>query len=72
MILPLAPLYEDARVIPLLPKEGSGVVEREADARTHHPLAPSSAEEGNSFHGGGEVGVHPSKDGKRRANKKRC
>jgi hypothetical protein len=38
-------------VIPLLDKEGVGVVDWFGLSRTHHPLTPSSAEEGSHFHG---------------------
>jgi len=49
MILPLAPLYENARVIPLLAKEGSGVVDREADAEIHQLLPPPPPRRGTTF-----------------------
>ena len=35
-------------VIPLLDKEGVGVVDWFGLSRTHHPLTPSSAEEGGT------------------------
>jgi hypothetical protein len=49
MILPLAPLYENARVIPLFAKEGSGVVDREAGAKIRHPLPPPQSRRGTTF-----------------------
>ena len=52
MIHPPACVHENAPVIPLLDKEGLGVVERDAHAGIHHLPAPSSAEEGTHFPGG--------------------
>ena len=42
------------KMIPLLIKEGSGVVDQITDAATHHPLSPPPAEEGSQFHGSEE------------------
>jgi len=43
---------ETMKMIPLLVKEGSGVVDRNAEAATHHPLPPPPAEEGSHFQSG--------------------
>jgi hypothetical protein len=49
MILPLSPLYENARVARLLAEERSGVVDREADAGTRHALPPPQPRRGIDF-----------------------
>jgi hypothetical protein len=40
---------QGAQAIPLLSKEGLGVVDREPHADAHHPLPPPPAEEGNHY-----------------------
>ncbi|HXX22210.1 MAG TPA: NAD(P)/FAD-dependent oxidoreductase [Terriglobia bacterium] len=47
--LPLDGHPETMKMVPLLSKEGAGVVSRSA----HHPLTPSSSEEGSRFQSGG-------------------
>jgi hypothetical protein len=64
-------MHEDAQVIPLLPKEGLGVVGRDADAGVYHPPTPSPAEQGSHSFGGKETQERPARDGKRRENAKK-
>jgi hypothetical protein len=40
MTLRLAPVHEDCQLIPLLAKEGLGVVDWYSNDKTHHPLPP--------------------------------
>jgi len=64
MILPLAPLYENARVIPLLAKEGSGVVDREASAEIHQFLPPPPPSRGTTFMAEGRLEYGPPRTAK--------
>jgi hypothetical protein len=59
MILWLATGHEAAQVIPLLAKEGLGVVDRGADAGTHHPLPPPQPRKGVIFVAGGGLASGP-------------
>jgi len=52
MTLRLAPEHEDCQLIPLLDKEGLGVVDWDAHVETHHPLPPPQARRGLIFPAG--------------------
>jgi hypothetical protein len=49
MIIRLRTVHEDAQAIPLLPKEGLGVVDGEAGAGAHRPLPPPLPRRGVVF-----------------------
>jgi len=50
MIQRLAAIHVDALPIPLLDKEGSGVVDESTDPETDHPQAPPRPGRGVSFY----------------------
>jgi hypothetical protein len=70
MILRLATVQEKAQVIPLLAKEGLGVVGRGADAELQQRY-PSCAEERSHSHVRSETQEQPAKDGRRREDAKK-
>jgi hypothetical protein len=53
MTIRLSTVHEDAHGIPLLLKEGLGVVDREVGTGAHHPLTPPPPRRGVAFMAGG-------------------
>ena len=70
MTIRLATVHENAQVIPLLAKEGSGVVGRGADAGTPHPLLPTGPRKGVIFLAGEEMATGPKRRKKARRRSK--
>ena len=70
MIIRPSTLHQDTQTVPLLFKEGLGVVEKVSGPGTHHPL-PSSAEEGSRVQGWKETGGRAAKGGRGTARRSR-
>jgi hypothetical protein len=72
MIIRPSTVREDPQAIPLLFKEGLGVVDRDAPASAHRPLPLPPAAEGNHFQSKNKARARPANGGKRREMRKRC
>jgi hypothetical protein len=71
MIIQLSTVHEGAQVIPLLFKEGIGVVDRVSASGAHHLLPSPPAEEAKHFQNRKETRKRPAKGGRERENAKK-